>query len=407
MAILASLFAMLGRFAGRVVNALLGWATILLFGRVDPRTQTVVGFIALGSLVWVAAIAGTIVPDMGTFLIAAVPRLGWIGDDVVRWGMLAVVVLLPLAVGIVGAWLTPADRRPKGMALVGAVLRGYPFTALLAVTLVFLAGVALVRRLRALARRWEDTHLPVVVKPDGYDHVVAALRGALSDAGLDTAMRPAPRAVSTPPRLLDRIAGKSLGSMVPDRLVLLTHPDLEILVYPSDLAMSGQREVVARARAGAAIGLIGAPAWLTVSADAQRIEDQLVRLARGARVGEPSTDLARVDERLASAVIPFDEWETLMRIRLAIGQRALEPPRPADELRSTDTAARAAMSATGRGRGRLIELASAVAVVGLLAIDVLLLLTGRRPAAPRHDGWHDAPDRAERVVDRIRTLLDF
>ena len=41
MAILASLFAMLGRFAGRVVNALLGWATILLFGRVDARRQAI------------------------------------------------------------------------------------------------------------------------------------------------------------------------------------------------------------------------------------------------------------------------------------------------------------------------------------------------------------------------------
>jgi hypothetical protein len=154
------------------------------------------------------------------------------------------------------------EARPTGGALVVAVLRGYAFTALLALTIVFLAVIALTRRLRALSKRWEDAHLPVIVQPDGYDTVVETLRRELAAAGLETTVRPAPQLVSLPPRLLDRVAGQALGSLVPDRLALLVREDLEILVYPSDLAMSGERR---RPNTGTSdhsvIGLAGPHGW--------------------------------------------------------------------------------------------------------------------------------------------------
>jgi hypothetical protein len=40
MAIVGSVFALLGRFAGRLLNSALGWATILLFGKVDGLRQS-------------------------------------------------------------------------------------------------------------------------------------------------------------------------------------------------------------------------------------------------------------------------------------------------------------------------------------------------------------------------------
>ena len=63
MAILGSVFAMLGRFAGKLLNAVLGWATLLLFGKVSGSKQTVLLLIALGSFVWVVTLGGIIVPD--------------------------------------------------------------------------------------------------------------------------------------------------------------------------------------------------------------------------------------------------------------------------------------------------------------------------------------------------------
>lgn len=380
MAIIASLFALVGRFAGRVVNALLGWATILLFGRVDARRQAILGFIAIGALAWVAAIVGVFVPDVGTFLVAAVPRPGFILEEWVRWGMLAFVVLLPLVVGVVGVWFMRPEARPTGGALVLAVLRGYPFTALLALTIVFLAVIALTRRLRALSKRWEDAHLPVIVQPDGYDTVVATLRRELAAAGLETTVRPAPQLVSLPPRLLDRVAGKALGSLVPDRLALLVREDLEILVYPSDLAMSGERRTVATARAAAATGLIGAPAWLTVSAEAQAIENDIIRASQ-LPADETGPRLARVDRRLATSVIPVDDWETLVRMRLQLqvesaGEApAIVPPGVSRQMAPRSAAADRDPSSLPR----LAEWAGALGVAALLVVDLVLTIRpGRR-----------------------------
>ena len=383
MAILASVFAMLGRFAGRVVNALLGWATLLLFGRVGAPKQTILGFVALASLAWVAAGVGIVVPDVGTFLVAAVPRPDFVDEDLVRLGMLAAVVAIPLAVGITGLWLVEARSRPTGVALIRAVLRGYPFTALLAAMIAFLGVVAGVRKVRSLARRWTDAHIPLVMKPGTYDRVVAELEEVLIQSELDVRRRPAPDVVLLPARLLDRVAGRALGSMVPDHLVLLVGPGLEILVYPSDVAISGEKSQVARSRAAIASRLTRAPAWMTISSEAQAIEDEIERLAHTPSSADRAAGLAAVDRQLASVVIPFDEWETLYRMRLQLG-------RVPDEMAATRAEP---TERPGSPRGprveRLFGIGYAASVFALLVLDVLVLLTGRRSAngvRPRRPG---------------------
>jgi len=75
-AILASIFALAGRFLGRVLIMALGWATILLFGRIPQSKQLLLSMVTLGSLAWVVALIGVLVPDAGTFLVAAVPVPG-------------------------------------------------------------------------------------------------------------------------------------------------------------------------------------------------------------------------------------------------------------------------------------------------------------------------------------------
>jgi hypothetical protein len=376
MAIIASSFAMLGRFAGRVVNALLGWATLLLFGRVEARKQTILGFIAVGSLAWVAAGVGILVPDVGTFLVAAVPRPDFVDEGLVRIGMLAAVIAIPLAVGATGVWMVEASARPPGAALVRALFRGYPFTALLAAMIAFLGVVAGLRKVRSLARRWTDAHVPIVVKPGAYDRVVGELEEVLARSDLHVRRRPAPNVLLLPARLLDRVAGRTLGRMVPDPLMLLVAPGLEILVYPSDIAISGERAQVARSRAAIATRLTRAPAWLTVSADAQAIEDAIEAIAHLPGSADRSAALAAVDGRLWSVVVPFDEWETLYRMRLQVDvpdedgtTRPVAPPPPAPRLRQSTL-------------DRLVSVGFGVGVFVLLSLDVLLLVTGR--GTPRH-----------------------
>ena len=297
MAIIGSVFAMLGRFAGRIVNALLGWATLLLFGRVEARKQTILGFIALASLAWVAAGIGILVPDVGTFLVAAVPRPDFIDESLVRLGMLAAVVAIPLAVGMTGVWLMDARSRPTGLALVRAVLRGYPFTALLAAMIAFLGVIAGVRKVRSLARRWADAHIPLVVKPGAYDRVVTELEEALTRSELDVRRRPAPRVLLLPARLLDRVAGRALGSMVPTTSCSWWEPASRFSCTHPTSRSPGEKTRVARSRAAIASRLTGAPAWMTISAEAQAIEDEIERLAHLPSSADRTAGLTAVDRR--------------------------------------------------------------------------------------------------------------
>jgi hypothetical protein len=58
LAILAALFAAIGRQTGRVLTTALGWASTLLFGRVPRQKQLLLSLISLGSLAWVVLLLG-------------------------------------------------------------------------------------------------------------------------------------------------------------------------------------------------------------------------------------------------------------------------------------------------------------------------------------------------------------
>jgi hypothetical protein len=214
------------------------------------------------------------------------------------------------------------------------------------------------------------------VKPGAYDRVVAELGDVLVRSGIEARRRPAPNVLLLPARVLDRVAGRTLGSMVPDRLMLLAGPGLEILVYPSDIAISGEKPLVARSRAAIASRLTRAPAWMTISAEAQAIEDEIEATTRMMASAERSAALSRIDEQLASIVLPYDEWETLYRMRLQVDLGL-------DDREPDPSPQRPAAPARPESRvGRLVSIGYGFGVFALLTLDVLLLLTGRTAENP-------------------------
>ena len=392
MAILGPLFALVGRFAGRVLNAALGWATILLFGKVPQEKQGTLLLVALGSIAWVLLVVGVIVPDVGTTLLAFVPVPDFIDENWVRLAMLAGALLLPIAIGIAGVRMVRKEDQPHGRGLIVAIARGYPFALVLALTIVLLAGVALVRKGRSLYKKWEDAHVPVVVKPGGYDPVLDQLEDVLGKAGLDVERAPAPKILSAPPKLLDKVAGRSLGGLVPDRLMLLRSPAVEVLVYPSDVGIQGTKDNVARARAAIADRLTHAPAYLTLTEEAERVEDQLAAVSSSeAPLEERQAALKKIDEALASLTVPFDEWETLYRERLqverdvlaaAVGQTAGPPGAPG----ASNTAGarngnrKPELERDGPSRAEQVVGLAGMALLAVYGVSLLLdrVLPGRR-----------------------------
>jgi len=325
MAILAGLFAFGSRFVGKILTTALGWASTLLFGRVPASRQYLLLGITFGSVIWIVLLVGVLVPDVGAFLLVFVPDQDFVSEDVLRLIMLTGALVVPGVIGALTLMLSPGDRSAKLVA--ESVARGYPLTVLLSVLLIFLAGLAIFRKAQSLARRWTDAHVPLVIQPGKYDEVAADLDRALAAAGLEVEPTNAPAAMSKPATWLAAVAGGSSASLVPEKMIKLDGKDLDILIYPMDLLISGKPALVARARAAMASRLTTSAAHLTVSAEAQAIEDRLTALGR-APEGEldrprrfddaAAAELAAIDEQLATLEIPYEEWEVLYRQRLQV-----------------------------------------------------------------------------------------
>src|SRR6266542_3641875 len=322
MILITTVAGVIGRFAGRVLNSALGWATVLLFGKVAQSRQILLLLVTLGSLAWAAALAGVLVPSVGTFLLAAVPAPDFVEPNWLRLAMLAV---------------------------------------------------------------------PIVLKPGGYDGLIDGLADALESWDLPVTVAAAPRALSVPARILAVVGGPGVRELVPHRLLALRRPDLRVLVYPSDISISGRKTAVLRARAAIAIRLPRAPAYLTVSKESQQLEDRLLAAAAGVDGGAGPVairqDLAAVDRRLQELAVPFEEWETLYRQRVQIERDLLARDRepaaervPASRAGTWPPAGRTAPEAAPAWP----DWAAAALGFGLIAVDVGLLLLGRIAPPDRH-----------------------
>ncbi len=328
MAILAMLFAAIGKQAGRVLTTALGWASTLLFGRVPRQKQLLLSLITLGSLAWAVMLLGIVLPTVGTFLLTALPLPDFIEQNWVRLAMLIAALVMPLLVGLGGLFMVDAGSRPTGVEAARQVLRGYPISFLLAFTLIFLAIVGLVRKSRTLARRWTDAHIPIVVHAGGYATMVDDLEKALCQSGLTVERRPGASLLAVPARLVGRVAGGGVRALVPDQLTTLYSTALEVELYPSDIAISGKKVAVARARAAIASRLTATAAYMTTSKEAQAVEDRLAGIigagGRTHQEGQPGRsegqieELRAIDTTLATLDVDYAEWEVLYRMRLQI-----------------------------------------------------------------------------------------
>jgi hypothetical protein len=329
MAIVQILLAAIARSAGRILNTAVGWATTMIFGRVPEKRQIYVSVMTFGSLVWIAVIVGIAFPSAGTFLLSFVPLPAWIDRKWVRLAMTIAAAVLPALVGGVSLLLRDPDQRPTGSARVRAVLRGYPFTLGLALTLLMMCVLAPVMKLQTLARRWSSQHIPVVVDSEDYDDVLDQVQRVLATGGWRTDRRLASWMVRLPTRVLTLLAGRALDAYVAKQLTTLRAERFEVVLHPSDLVLSGEEGVVVHARSLLAEQLAFGKAHLTWTKDAQALEDHMRTMHRslappaaageaGRRAGALGPALDYVDSRLKDIDVTYEEWEVLFRQRLLL-----------------------------------------------------------------------------------------
>jgi hypothetical protein len=326
------IFAFIGRQLGRVLTLAFNWATIVLFGRVPQDRQLYLSGMALAALLWPIVIAGIAFPSLATFLLGFFTVPDWLSPWV-RLAMLALAILLPLVNGALSTRLPDEANRPKGRALATTVLRGYPNSLALFVVLVWMMVVAPLGRIRAIFRRWEAAHVPIAVKPGGYDTVVRDLAGALDRAGIDVTRRRAHWVYELPGKVLAILGGETVRALVPAQLAELVGDGFQMTLHPTDLALLGRRKKLSHARAAIVRELTFTEAYQTWSKEAQAIEDRLMKAARG------EDDLDQIGAALNERDYDFEEWEVLYRLLLQVRLRvsatetdaleSAEEPKPA------------------------------------------------------------------------------
>ena len=214
MVIISGLLTTFSRMIGAAATMTIAWATILLFGRIPQSKRALLSFITLGSLAWLAALAGVVVPAIGSFFIAAVPKIDLIQPSWLRAGMLLLAVFLPLAIGFATVNFVEPKARPVGRDRFITAFRGYPYAVAYAALILFLAAWALARKIRSLQRGWQSAHIPMIVKPGRYAAVTADFEAALHDAGLVVTRRRAARGLDLPLRLLASVGGDQVREQI-------------------------------------------------------------------------------------------------------------------------------------------------------------------------------------------------
>jgi MFS family permease len=313
-----SVIGIVGRAIGGVLTSSLGWAGSLLYGRVPADHRRYLDLILGASLLWGLLVLVVLIPGVGSFLLTSTPFVGSFGFAVLRTAIVAGLVLLPAVVGLAGCLVPDERNRPRGAAILVQIARGYPLTILITLASLFLPAVGLARKVGNARRQWSDAHIAIVVMPRAYDALVEDLRSALDRASIETSVHDAPGVLLVPGRLLALLGGKHVEGLVPDRLVELRGDDLEITVYPSDVAISGETRSRLGARVVLMTTLATAHAHFTSHAESQAFEDRIARLARRDDPTRAAIERSfrELDAALAELDIPTEDWDVLFRLRL-------------------------------------------------------------------------------------------
>lgn len=309
---IGALFAFVTRQVGRLLTLAFNWATLVLFGQVAKDKQLLLSLMALLSLVWPVAVAGIALPSVGTFLLGLVTVPAWV-ESWVRVGMLVLALAAPLGVGFVASRLR--EQRPRGAGMVRALLAGYPNALALAVVLLWLMVLTPILKVIALVRRHETAHVPIAIKPGGYETVVSDLSQALGRAGIRVRRQSAPWALALPGRVLALVGGAGVRALVPEQLVQLRGRGFVMTIYPMDLGLTGKAKALARARAALVRELSFTEAYQTWTKESQQIEDALMLADKG------EVSVERIARQIATIDLSFEEWEVLYRILLQVRLR--------------------------------------------------------------------------------------
>ncbi len=165
MALLTALLTFVGRQLNTVVQAILGWSVTALFGRLPSIKQTALRWHCFVSLLWPLVVLGIVFPAVTAWAFTMLPVHKWLGPGVVRSVTVGLALALPLAVGGITRWVSPAAKK---QGLWRALLGGYPLTTGYAAACIVTAVTVPLIKIGSAIRGWYDDH--VFVQPRGGEY---------------------------------------------------------------------------------------------------------------------------------------------------------------------------------------------------------------------------------------------
>jgi uncharacterized membrane protein YqjE len=181
--------------------------------------------------------------------------------------------------------------------------------------------VPVLRAMSALKGR-RDEHVPCILDQGEYDATAVDIERILNDQGGFDIHRHEPSWwLAGPAKVLQRLGGRALRGMMPERLAYWQGPHVEIAFYPSDVLVRGEKGHTAYAHGLLAEQLARGTGLQTFDPDAQALERELKAVWRiydeAPRRHKASRILARrlqqISSKLATLPIEYDDWQVVYR----------------------------------------------------------------------------------------------
>jgi hypothetical protein len=327
MALLQALLALIGRAAGRILNALFSWAVRALFGFVTGAQKALLtGVVALAAL-WPLLALGVAFPRVAAFLVAFVPLSDRVPDFGLRLVWLGLALFAPTLLGVVLA--SRSARAGAHESLLVRAARGYPTTLALALAFWISFFSVPVQRLVSALRRRSEVYVPLITTEAGYAEAAQRIEQALNAQGFGVERREPGFWKRLPTRILARLAGRALAQHVPSELAHLAGPELEATLYPAGLVLSGREGRTPLARGIVVEALASSNAFQTTTPKAQDLERKIRRVWRSLELHSPYVESPELERRLdeirediAALAAPDDDWQAIYRKALQLEREA-------------------------------------------------------------------------------------
>jgi hypothetical protein len=303
-----------------------------LFGETSSTKKMWLSALVAAAAAWPILLIGVVAPKIAAFVLALVPMSHAVPGWVLRTVWIALIIVVPLAVGV-----TTAARRPVAAARESRLARmacGFPITVGLAAAFLVVFVTVPALRVVSFFRRRIDVHIPLVTDRDSYEAVAGEAARALTAHGFRVMREASPWWMTAPSRILLLVDCPSFGAYVPEQFAYYKGDQLEVALYPNGVLLRGSAQDTAWAHGVLVEALAAAPGLQTFDPAAQNIEKQIRRLwrvyrenpAAHRRSSALAARLREISEEIRRLPVEYEEWQTVYRQALQL-DRALDGER--------------------------------------------------------------------------------